>query len=150
MKQTITLLLSLFVFTLSHGQTMSKNEAKQFLEKSWNYLKVSDSSSFLSLWDLNKKSMEHQGLPMSNKFITGNFDFMKEFLDTALAQNLKMDDIEIEPENLEGTDTKYWIKAWFKYNKHYYKGFGFYVAYDDGKWVARNSPSTSTMRKNND
>ena len=148
MKRIVITLFCLLILTVANGQTISKKEARHFLEKSWNYLKVSDSASFVSLWDLNPNALEHEGRPMSKCFITGNFDFMKEFLDTALSQNLKMDYIEVEKENLKGTDTKYWIKAWFKYNKHYYKGFGFYVAYDQGKWVVRNSPSTSYMRRN--
>ena len=148
MKQILAFFLCFFTLTASQGQTIRKKEARQFLEKSLNYLKTSDSASFAGLWNLNKAALEHQGRPWDKQQIIGNFDFMKKFLDTALKQNLRMDYVEIEKENLEGTDTKYWIKAWFKYNKHYYKGFGFYVAYNDGKWVVRSSPSTSYMRRN--
>jgi hypothetical protein len=53
----------------------------------------------------------------------------------------------VEKDDLEGTDTKYWIKAWFKYDDHYFKGFGFYMAYLNNKWVVRDYPSTSSMQK---
>ena len=148
MKRIVITLFCLLIFTVTHGQTISKKAARQFLEKSWNYLKVSDSVSFIDLWNLNKTALEHEGRPISRKYIAEDFEAIKAFLDTALNQNLKMDFVEVDKENLEGTDTKYWIKAWFKYNKHYSKGFGFYVAYDQGKWVVRNSPSTSYMRRN--
>ena len=49
-------------------------------------------------------------------------------------QNLKIDHIEVNKENLPGTDTEYWIKAWFKYDEHHYKGFGFYIAYKNDKF----------------
>jgi hypothetical protein len=131
----------------ARAQTMSKHKADQFLQRAWNDLRTSDSASFTALWKLNASALQHEGRPMSKQFIVRNFDFMKQFLDTALRENLKMRDVEIEEVNLEGTDTKYWVRTWFKYNKHFYKGFGFYLAYADGQWVVRGSPSTSTMRR---
>jgi len=76
-----------------------------------------------------------------------HFNFTKQYLDTALKRNLKIDNVEVEENNLKGTDSKYWIKAWFRYDERYWKGFGFYLAYVNGKWVARDYPSTSTRRK---
>jgi len=42
----------------------------------------------------------------------------------------------------------YNIKAWFKYNKHYYKGFGYFVEFKKANGFVRYSPETSTMRRN--
>lgn len=48
---------------------------------------------------------------MSKQFLAENFTFMKQFLDTALRENLKMKDVEIEEVNFDGIDTKYWVRA---------------------------------------
>ena len=62
----------------------------------------------------------------------------------------KYDPKDVDKDYNEGsTDEKYWIKAWFKYDEHYYKGFGFYLAYKNDKWVVRYNPSTSTIRNLN-
>ena len=149
MKKLIftTFIIVLFL-PFGHGQTMNNQEAKQFLDKAWNYLKVSDSASFCNLWVLNDSISKLQRRPHSKKEIIGDFNMLRVFLDTALIKNLKIDFVDISNENLEGTDTKYWIQAWFKYYKGYYKGFGFYVAYMKNKWVVRDCPSTSTMQSN--
>ena len=147
MKRIIITLLFSCMLCYSYGQSIGKKEARQFLENAWNYLKTADTTSFIDLWHLSPAALEHEGRPMSRKFIMGDFDFIKEYLDTALKQGLSIYDIDISKENLEGTDTKYWVQAWFKYSKHYYKGFGFYIANDAGKWVVRNCASTSTLRR---
>ena len=149
MKKIITSTFICFLLlSVAQGHTISKKDAQQFLEKAWSYLKTSDSASFVSLWVIDASAPKHQGRAFTRQAVIGNFDFMKEFLDTALKLNLKIDHIEVEKENLNGTDTEYWIKAWFKYDEHYYKGFGFYVAYKNDKWIVRDNPSTSTMRRN--
>lgn len=147
-KIIITLVISLLLFTIANGQTISNKEARQLLENTWNYLKTSDSISFISLWSLNDSISIHQRRPHKKKEIMGNFTFMKEFLDTALNRNLAIDYIDIDKFKLEDTDTKYWIEAWFQYNKHYYKGFGLYIAYMNNKWIVRDDVSTSTLYRN--
>ncbi|MEO6883587.1 MAG: hypothetical protein ABI199_06155 [Bacteroidia bacterium] len=149
MKKIIaTTFVCFLLLTSAQGQTISKKDAKQFLEKAWSYLKTSDSTSFVKLWALDASAPKHKGRTFSSQDIIENFDMMKGYLDTALIENLKIDYIEVEKDNLKGTDSEYWIKAWFKYDEHDYKGFGFYIAYKNSKWVVRDNPSTSTMKKN--
>jgi hypothetical protein len=147
MKKAITaILICFFIATVARAHSISKKEARQFLDNAWNYLKTSDSASFLSLWMLDASAPKHNGRLFTREDIINNFNFMTDFLDTALKQNLRIDHIEIDKENLKGTDTEYWIKAWFKYDKHYYKGFGFYITYKNDKCIVRDNPSTSTLR----
>ena len=149
MKKIITaIIMCALLYATAHGQTITKKEARDLLEKAWSYLKTSDTAAFISLWMPDNSSVSYHKRPYTKQEIKNDFIQVKDFLDTALTRNLIIDNIEIEKENLENTDTKYWIKAWFKYDEHYYKGFGFYVAYKNEKWVVRDSPSTSAMRKN--
>ena len=140
----ITLTVASFL-TIAHGQTISKKEAQQFLEKSWNYLKMKDSVSFANLWSLNDSVSKNHRRPHTTKELFEWYSEIREFLDTALTRNLNIDYIETEKMNLQGMDTQYWIKAWFKYNEHYYKGYGFYIAHKQDKWIVRDYPSTSTF-----
>lgn len=141
MKKIITaIFISILLLTTAHAQSISKKEAHELLEKAYSYLKTSDTTSFINLW-------QEENTAASKQKITSEFNFLREFLDTALTRNLKIDNVEIEKYNLKNTDTKYWIKAWFKYDEHNYKGFGFYVAYKSKRWVVRNTLSTSMKRK---
>ncbi len=145
-KMVFTTLIIVLFLPFVQGQNMNNQEARQLLDKAWNYLKTSDSASFCSFWSLNDSISKQQRRPHAKKEIIGDFIMVRVFLDTAINRNLKIDFINISEENLEGTDTKYWIQAWFKYGKGNYKGFGFYVAYLKNKWVVRDCPSTSTMQ----
>jgi hypothetical protein len=138
MQKIFITLLCVLLLAVAHGQTISKKEAKQILEKAWSCLITPDSVSFVNLWRPGNTTPERA---------IDYFNYLKQFLDTALKQNLKINNVEIEEKNLKGTDTKYWIKAWFKYSEHDYKGFGFYIAPNNGKWVMRGEPSTSRMKK---
>jgi len=147
MKTFFLALTVISMLTVVHGQTMNKKEAQQFLEKSWTYVKMNDSISFANLWSLNDNISKNQKRPHSTKELYEWCGELRDFLDTALNRNLKVDYISIEKMNLKDTDTKYWIKAWFKYDEHYYKGYGFYLAQKKGKWIVRDYPSTSTFMR---
>lgn len=131
-------------FSISRGQTLNKKEAQQFLQKAWTYVCDKDSVSFAGLWSLNDSESKKQRRPHSVKEIYGDYGAMRQWLDTAITRKMKIDHVEVESKTLEGTDTKYWITAWFKYSAHYEKGFGFYVAYFNKKWVVRDNVSTSS------
>jgi hypothetical protein len=143
-KIIVTTITAVLFLTVAYGQTMNEKEAKQYLEKAWSYVKASDSISFINLWQLSEVESKSS---YSKSQAIAHFNFIKEYLDTALTRNLKIDQVDVVEENLKGTDSKYWIKAWFKYDEHYYKGFGFYLANVNGKWIARGNPSTSTREK---
>lgn len=111
------------------------------LEKALSCLQTSDTICFINLWQVDYTAT-------MRRRIISDFYAMRQFLDTALNRDLKISDVEIERHNLKNSNIKYWIKAWFKYGEHAYKGFGFYVAYQNNRWIVRGEPSTSTMRKN--
>ncbi|HLG34208.1 MAG TPA: hypothetical protein VI757_04955 [Bacteroidia bacterium] len=133
--------ISVLLMTAAQAQTLGKKEAQQLLEKAWRCMVTSDSGAFMNLWQTDNTASAKQK-------ITEELNFLREFLDTALARNLTIDNVEVEKHNLKNTDTEYWIKAWFRYDEHYYKGFGLYVAYKNNQWIVRGSPSTSARRKN--
>jgi hypothetical protein len=140
MKKIITAaFISTLLLTTASAQSISKKEARDFLEKAWRCVITSDSTTFIQLWE-NENSAKQK--------LMKEFIFIREFLDTALTRNLAIDDVEIEKHNLKDTDAEIWIKAWFKYDAHYYKGFEFYVANKDNRWVVRGSTSTSARSKN--
>lgn len=145
MKKVFLALTVASILTVAYGQTMTKKEAQQFLQKSWDYVKMKDSVSFSNLWSLNDSISKNHRRPHTTEETFGDYRAVREWLDTALTRNLKIDYVEVEQMNLKGTDTKYWIKAWFKYNDHYYKGYGFYIAYFNDKWVVRDNTTTSTF-----
>jgi len=151
MKKTIaTIFFSVLLFAIAHGQTITKKEARQLLEQALHYLKTSDTASFINLWRLDDAPYPYHERTYTKEDVAGDFNQMKTFLDTALKQNLTIDHIEIEKQDLKDTAKyfgEYKIKAWFRYDEHYFKGFGFYVEYKNNKWVIRFSPDTSEMRK---
>lgn len=147
------LLLSIICLSLSttlFGQKISKKEARQLLEKAITHLKSSDSASFIGLWYTGKYKWPYHDRPFTRQDIQDNFYYLQEFLDTALNRNLKINHIEIysvEAEKMSRDFGTYNIKAWFKYDKNYYKGFGFFVEFIDNKWVVLFNPDTSTLTK---
>ena len=149
MKKIIAITcVCVFAMNIAHGQTMTKKDARQLLEKAWSYLKTSDTASFINLWQPDNSSSTAHQQPYTRQEIKNDFSQLQDFLDTAWAQNLIIDNIEIEKDNLKNTDTEYWIKAWFKYDEHHYKGFGFYVAHKNNMWVVRQSPTSSARQRN--
>ena len=137
----------MLLFTMVHAQKMNDKEASQLLNKGWNCLKTNDTTSFINFWSLNDSISIHHRRPHKKQEIIANFNAMKEWLDTAIQRKLNIEWVDITRQNLKGTDTKYWVQAWFKYDEHYYKGFGFYVAYMNKRWIVRDDASTSSMRK---
>ena len=146
-KIIISTFLCALTFSGALGQKISKKEAQQFLEKAWGYVKASDSLSFINLYRHKDMKSNKEVLMIPKQQISDNFNAMKEYLDTALLKNLEINNIDIQ-KRPEGMDVDYWIKAWFKYDEHYYKGFGFYLVYIDKKWVINMSPSTSEKTTN--
>jgi hypothetical protein len=129
------------------AHTLSEKEAKQFLDNAWRFVKANDSTSFMNLWSLNDSLSVNQKRPHNQKEILESFRAVRQWIDTALKRNLAIDHITVDKQNLEGTDTEYWVRAWFKYDEHNFKGFGFYLANMNGKWIVRDYPSTSTKEK---
>ena len=134
-----TAVISFFLMAATHAQTLHKKEARDLLEKAWRCLVTSDSAAFARFRETDNPAEQN---------LAAEFNFIRQFLDTAIARNLAIHDVEIEKHNLNNTDAEYWIKTWFQYDEHYYKGFGFYVAYKTNRWVVRGSPSTSSKTKN--
>ncbi len=147
-KTIATTFISVLLFSIVQAHSINKKDARQLLEKAWGDLKKSDSTAFVNFWSLNDEVSIHQKRPHKKAEIISNFNAMKEYLATALNKNLKIDFIDVDEQKLDGTDTEYWIKAWFKYDEHEYKSFGFYIAYKNEKWIVRDYPSTSTIVHN--
>ena len=127
----------------AHGQHLSKQDAKQLIEKTLTCLKNSDTASFVKLWYLDNASRPYHQRHFDTQDLIGHFTELRKFLDTALAQNLKIEEIEIEKQNKN--DTKhYWaqykIKAWFLYSKTNRKGVGFNVDRINNEWFYRFEP----------
>jgi len=149
-KIFLTTSVCLLLLLVAQGQTMHKKDAQQILEHALRYLKTSDTASFINLWLLDDSPYPFHQHPFTVEDVKNDFAHLKVFLDTALAQNYKIDHIEIEKEESKNKNERlgeYLVKAWFKYNEHYYKGFGFYVEYKNERWVVRFSPDTSSMTK---
>lgn len=144
MRAVITLTLLVFSTVMS-GQTLSRSNARKFLEKSWNYIKSDDTASFMNLWSVDDSISITHRRPHSKSEIKASLHQIRSWLDTAITGNMQIDHIDIEKKGLSGTDTKYWIQTWFRYNDHYYKGYGFYLANYKNHWVVRDLPSTSRI-----
>ncbi|MBK5285238.1 MAG: hypothetical protein JJE25_07520 [Bacteroidia bacterium] len=150
-KIIITAIIYILLSPIAHAQAITKKDARHLLEQALTYLKTSDTTSFINLWRLDDAPYPYHQRPYTRADVIGDFNQLKVFLDTALKQNLTIDNIEIEQAMQKDTAKnfgEYKIKAWFRYDEHYYKGFGFYVEYKNNKWVIRFSPDTSVMRKN--
>ncbi len=143
-----SILIAAFLFSSGlYSQRMTKASAKDFMEQSWVYITTKDSVAFAKLWSLDdKKSINHKR-PHSTDEVYDNFRAVSEWLDTAVSNTLSIEFVEIEKHNLLNTDTKYWIKAWFKYNENFFKGYGFYLGYHNNEWKVRDYVSTSTMNR---
>jgi hypothetical protein len=149
MKTTFTLAIFCFCSILN-AQKLDKKTATQLFEKTIVFLKVSDEVSFTNLWKLDDRSAPYQQVPFNKQDVRSHFEELKVFLDTAINRNFKIDDLEIEKlDELEKTQysAKYNIKAWFKYDENYYKGFGFNVDFIDNKWVFRFAPDYSILTR---
>ena len=148
MKRTFTITIILFCFlTTASAQKIKKAEARRILETAIATLKSSDSASFVHLWFIDGKPAPFHNNPFTGKTAMSYFYYLREFVDTALINNLKIYDIEVSRLNAVQQAQnfgKYNIKVWFRYSDKYYKGFGFFVDYINEKWVVRYIPDTST------
>lgn len=150
MKKIIFLPVICICFALvANGQKMNKKDAKKILENVWNCVKKSDTAGFRKCWVMDKQQWPYHTVPFDVQQITYNYLDFKSYFDTALANNMKFDNVECD--TVETTDphrgfSKYYIKAWFKYSDTYRKGFGFYMDYVDNKWLIRFSPDYSTVQ----
>lgn len=143
MKTKLTYgLLILFISSTVYSQEISKKEASQLFDNAIKYIKTNDTTSFIKLWYLDNKPRPNNQNPYSQKDIKWDFVQLKLYMDSAFTQNLSINSIDIEKQTTnEGIALgKYLIRAMYKYNKYYYKGFGFYLDYVDNKWVIKNSP----------
>jgi hypothetical protein len=142
-----TTIMLICVLTNASGQKLKKAQARQILETAITTLKTSDSAAFVRLWHIDGKPAPFHDNPFTEKSATTYFYYIREFVDTALTKNLKIDDVEVSKVCAEQQALnfgKYNIKVWFKYTDKYFKGFGFFVDYIDDKWVVRFIPETST------
>lgn len=142
MKKLI-LAITLFAQSL-YGQKITHKEARQLIDKTIESLKKSDTATFIGLWGENHA---FEDCKTSRETHQREFAELKIFLDTALAQNLKIANIEIEKLDIKQDHSQYNIKAWFEYNKNYNKGIGLFLTYADHKWVVCLKPETSILQK---
>lgn len=144
------LLIIIYRFSSSlHAQHLTKKQSKELFEKTIQYLKTNDTLSFVNMWHY-EKAMSNNEKHFDEKLAKLYFGHIKTWMDTAFATNLTVDHIEIEKQdnNDEPYLGQYLIKAWFKYNDHYSKGFGFYVDNLNRKWYYHNKPETSAAWNN--
>ena len=146
-----TALVSIFLFVALHisSQTLSKNEADKLLYKTLTYLKTNDTATFIGMWHLDGAKWPYHERAFDKRDVKEDFKELRKFLDTALTENYKIEDIEVEKQDKNDKDyiTAYKIKAWFKYNDDdtYTKGMGFNVDYINKKWCYRYSPDYSII-----
>jgi hypothetical protein len=149
MKKTFTLLTFILLCTLVvNGQRLSKREASQILNTAYESLQRSDTSVFTSLWHLDNAPWPYHERQYKQSEVVRDFEHLREFLDTAIRRKLPFSEIEVT-RVYKGISTenfgKYRITGWFDYDKHYSKGFGFFVDYVNGCWLVRFSPETSSV-----
>jgi hypothetical protein len=150
MKKIFTIILSLSLTTTAWGQKLRKKQADHILQTALSSLKNGDSTAFVKLWYFDGTAAPYRQKPFTEQTAMFYFHYLKEFVDTALLCNLKIDELEISKVGAEQRALnfgKYNIKAWFKYNDNYFKGFGFFLDYIDDKWVVRYIPDTSTFTR---
>ncbi|MGE0637958.1 MAG: hypothetical protein AB7G44_16435 [Bacteroidia bacterium] len=149
MKNIFSIILCFYFVITALAQKPSKQEARQLCDNALTALKNSDPTSFASLWIIDNKLLLHPKKPFTNDDVQSHYDEMKVFLDTALTLNLEIDKIEIDKASYLDTIAKSsdfcYIKMWFKYNKHYFKGIGFNVIRVDNKWLVAFDPDYSML-----
>jgi hypothetical protein len=126
------------------AQHLPKKTAKEMMEKCFASLRTSDTATFVSLWQLNDSPWPYHDRMFTKEDLIPTFIQMKQFLDTALNEDMEMYSFDLERAD-PVVGTRYTIRVWFKYNPHYYKGCGLHVDYIGDKWVCRFYPDTSYM-----
>jgi hypothetical protein len=145
MTKIFTALAIFCILAKAQGQKLKRAQARQILETAVHCLKTSDSIAFIGLWHFDGKPAPYHKNPFTEETAASYYHYFREFLDTALTRDLKIDYIEISkvPSDQQALNFgKYNIRAWLKYNDKYYKGFGFFVDYIDHKWVVHYIPDT--------
>ncbi len=149
-KSIIISILSLCFSGIVYSQQLSKKESRQILQQVWDCVKNSDSSGFIKMWDIDNDQWPfHGGKPFTVNDCKDNYEDFKIYFDSALAKNMKFDEVEsdtVSKDDPHGFFSKYYIRAWFKYSGTYRKGFGFYMAYINNKWLIRFSPDYSVTQ----
>jgi hypothetical protein len=131
-----------------YGQKLSKKESRKILENVWSYVQKSDTADFIKMWIIDKQQWPYHTTPFDVQQIRINFADFRSFFDTALIKNMKFDEVEcdtVEHDDPHRGFSAYYIRAWFKFNNDYKKGFGFYMDYVNDKWLIRFSPDYSTV-----
>jgi hypothetical protein len=150
MKAVTIILIALVISTTATAQRMTKKVAREIIEKSLTCLKTGDTATFISMWKLDDMKWPYHDRAFQKKDVIANFKFMREFIDTAVIQNLPIDEIEIEPffltDSVE-TPISHTIRVWFRYNDLYFKGYGLHMQYIDDRWFARFDPDTSIIKR---
>jgi hypothetical protein len=148
-KIIVSITIYFCLFISAYAQKPDNKFARQYIDKALIYLKNSDTANFINLWISDKKNV------VSNAYIKAYLGGIKIFLDTALKQNLKIDHVEVEKIDTSEERTVYHcytglyrIKAWFKYDEHYYKGIGFNLDFINNKWLCRYIDESTLLRPN--
>lgn len=152
MKKITTLIIILSAFTINtFAQKISKQEAQVLLDKAFTSLKNSDTTSFLNLWLFDNMNDPAEEKPFTIKDAKTTFTEIKVFLDTALVNNMRIDEVEITDMNKQFGAT-YKIKAYYKYNAktHYIKAVGYRIDYINKKWVFRFHPEYTSGYRTSD
>ncbi|MCG3166598.1 MAG: hypothetical protein POELPBGB_02378 [Bacteroidia bacterium] len=149
MKNIFSIIICLYFTITVYAQKPTKQEARQLFDNALTALKNSDPTSFANLWHLSNDMLVKRQKPFIADDVQAHYEEMKVFLDTALALNLTIDEIEISKESYLDTIAKSsdfcYIKMWFKYNKHYLKGIGFNVIQIKDKWLVAFDPDYSVV-----
>ena len=141
MKKIIVALICLLFFAISYAQKISEPEARQYLEKVWGYLKISDSTAFVNLWLPEDSVWQKLHTPLEGMKLYESFKRLKHFL--APVEQMDIDKVLIGQEDARGTE----ITAEFQAREHAVIGFSFYVAPVSAKWTARGKPNINAMSK---
>ena len=101
------------------GQTISQKEATELLKKSFNYLKNSDTASFVDLWYLDNTTNPPDKSAFDRQQLVQAFRELQQFLVVPVFK------------------AKYKIKAYFKIDDKLTLGYGFLLDYINGRWAFR-------------
>lgn len=124
------------------AQNMGKKQAREIFEKAVVYLKVADEKNFIDLFSISTPSTSNL-VPLTVPEIRDHYTDMRLFLDTALKNNIQIDEVFCEKlgaAEAKELGAKWKIGAMFRYSDVYRKGLSFYVDKESGKWKLRSAP----------
>lgn len=142
MKNFVITLAFCVCITATYSQSLTRKEARKIIQNTVNYLNQLDTISFLLLRGHDFSCADCT--PQIETF-KKEFSQLRLFLDTALNQNLRIRDMQIELLNSKNGSLTYNVKVWFKYSKNYYKGFGVFLSPVNDKLVISDKPETSFL-----